>query len=115
MLAIRVCSGCRRGRQWEHSPPPRAQRRPESRIARRGTVAQEKKDDRKPIPKVEKKTYEFKDAGKDMEYALFVPSGYDKEKKSPLIIALHGLGGNPQQFMRTRGLTEQAEKRGYIV
>lgn len=74
-------------------------------------LAQEKKA----APKVEKKTYAFKEADKDMEYALFVPSGYDKEKKSPLIIALHGLGGNPQQFMRTRGLTEQAEKRGYIV
>src|SRR5262249_52115116 len=73
------------------------------------TFAQEKKG------KVEKKTYEFKEAKKDMEYALFVPTSYDKEKKSPLIIALHGLGGNPQQFMRTRGLTEQAEKRGYIV
>lgn len=71
--------------------------------------AQEKK------PRVEKKTYDFKDAGKEMEYALYVPSGYDKSKKSPLVIALHGLGGNPQQFMRTRGLTEQAEKRGYIV
>ena len=58
---------------------------------------------------------DFKDAGKDMEYTLFVPSGYDKARKSPLVIALHGLGGNPQQFMRTRGLTEQAEKRGYIV
>ncbi len=80
-----------------------------------GAVAQERKDDKKPTPKVEKKTYAFKEADKDMEYALFVPSGYDKEKKSPLIIALHGLGGNPQQFMRTRGLTEQAEKRGYIV
>jgi poly(3-hydroxybutyrate) depolymerase len=76
------------------------------------TRAQEKKG----ASKVEKKTYDFKDAKKEkMEYALFVPSGYDKEKKAPLIIALHGLGGNPQQFMRTRGLTEQAEKRGYIV
>ncbi len=75
-----------------------------------GTLAQEKK-----APKAEKKTYDFKEANKEMEYALFVPSGYDKEKKSPLIIALHGLGGNPQQFMKTRGLTDQAEKRGYIV
>ena len=80
-----------------------------------GATAQEKKDDKKPTPKAEKKTYAFKDADKDMEYALFVPSGYDKEKKAPLVIALHGLGGNPQQFMRTRGLTEQAEKRGYVV
>jgi poly(3-hydroxybutyrate) depolymerase/DNA-binding beta-propeller fold protein YncE len=75
--------------------------------------AQEKPNDRK--PRVEKKTYDFTDAGQPMEYALFVPSGYDKAKKSPLVIALHGLGGNPQQFLRTRGLTEQAEKRGYLV
>ena len=73
-------------------------------------LAQEKKS-----PKAEKKTYDFKEANKEMEYALFVPSTYDKEKKSPLIIALHGLGGNPQQFIKTRGLMEQAEKRGYIV
>jgi poly(3-hydroxybutyrate) depolymerase len=77
-------------------------------------TAQEKKDEKK-AGKVEKKTYEFKDAKKDMEYALYVPGGYDKERKVPLVIALHGLGGNPQQFMRTRGLTQEAEKRGYIV
>ena len=65
--------------------------------------------------KIEKKTYEFKEAGKEMEYALFVPSRYDKDKKTPLLVALHGLGGNPQQIMRSRGLTEQAEKYGYIV
>src|SRR5262245_13806383 len=64
---------------------------------------------------VQKKTYEFKEAKKEMEYALFVPSKYDKDKKTPLIIALHGLGGNPQQMIRSKGLTEQAEKYGYIV
>jgi poly(3-hydroxybutyrate) depolymerase len=65
--------------------------------------------------RIEKKTYDFKEAGKEMEYALFVPSKYDKEKKSPLIVALHGLGGNPQQMIRSRGLTDEAEKYGYIV
>jgi poly(3-hydroxybutyrate) depolymerase len=65
--------------------------------------------------RIEKKTYDFKDAGKEMEYALFVPSTYDKEKKSPLIVALHGLGSNPQQIMRYRGLTDLAEKHGYVV
>ena len=65
--------------------------------------------------KIEKKTYDFKEAGKEMEYALYVPSGYDRAKKTPLLVALHGLGGNPQQIMRSRGLTEQAEKHGYIV
>jgi poly(3-hydroxybutyrate) depolymerase len=65
--------------------------------------------------RIQKRTYEFKEAGKDMEYALFVPSKYDKEKPAPLMVALHGLGSNPQQIMRYRGLTDQAEQYGYIV
>ncbi len=65
--------------------------------------------------RIEKKTYDFKEAGKQMEYALFVPTTYDKSKKSPVIVALHGLGSNPAQFMRYRGLTDLAEKHGYII
>ncbi|MBI1832774.1 MAG: alpha/beta hydrolase [Planctomycetes bacterium] len=65
--------------------------------------------------RIQKRTYDFKDAGKEMEYALFVPTGYDKDKKSPLIVALHGLGSNPQQIMKYRGLTDLAEKHRYIV
>jgi poly(3-hydroxybutyrate) depolymerase len=76
---------------------------------------QPKDTGKKPADRIEKKTYEFKEAGKEMEYALFVPSKYDKEKKTPLVVALHGLGGNPQQMIRSRGLVEQAEKYGYIV
>jgi len=74
--------------------------------------AQDKKDTRE---RIQKKTYDFKDAGKEMEYALFVPSKYDKEKKTPLLVALHGLGSNPQQIMRYPALTDQAEKHGYVV
>lgn len=65
--------------------------------------------------KIQKKTYDFKEAGKEMEYGLFVPSTYDKEKKTPLMIALHGLGSNPQQIMRYPQLTDLAEKHGYVV
>ena len=65
--------------------------------------------------RIETKTYQFKEAGKEMEYALFVPSTYDKRKKTPLVVALHGLGSNPQQIMRYRGLTDLAEKYGYVV
>jgi poly(3-hydroxybutyrate) depolymerase len=68
-----------------------------------------------PSSRIEKRTYEFKEAGKEMEYALFVPSTYDKDKKTPLVVALHGLGGNPQQMIRSRGLTDLAEQYGYIV
>jgi predicted peptidase len=66
--------------------------------------------------KVQMRTYDFKEAKKDkMEYGLFVHSKYSKDKKSALMIALHGLGGNPKQMMGSKGLTENAEKYGYIV
>lgn len=65
--------------------------------------------------KVEKRTYDFKEAGKEMEYALYVPKKYKKNTKTPLLVLLHGLGSNPQQVIRYRGITEEAEKRGYIV
>jgi len=65
--------------------------------------------------RVQKRTYDFKEAGKEVEYALFVPSGYSKEKKAPLVIALHGLYSNPQQMIRYPKLTDEAEKHGYIV
>ncbi len=68
-----------------------------------------------PSSRIQKKTYHFKEAGKDMEYALFVPSTYDKDRKTPLLVVLHGLGGNPQQIIRSRGLIDQAEEHGYIV
>src|SRR6476660_6614076 len=74
-----------------------------------------KKDGKSTISRVVKRTYDFKDAGKEMEYALYVPTTYDKAKKTPLMIALHGLGSNPQQIMRYPGLTDLAEKHGYIV
>src|SRR5688572_18316457 len=60
--------------------------------------------------RIQKRTYDFKEAKKEMEYALFVPSKYDDKKKTPLLVALHGLGGNPQQIIRSQGLTELAEK-----
>src|SRR5690606_933351 len=34
---------------------------------------------------------------------------------TPLIILLHGLGSNPQQVINYQGITENAEKHGYIV
>tara|TARA_Y100000588_G_scaffold193128_1_gene207225 strand:- start:335 stop:1384 length:1050 start_codon:yes stop_codon:yes gene_type:complete len=64
---------------------------------------------------VEKRTYFFKEADKEMDYRLYVPSGYSKGKKFPLIVLLHGLGSNPQQVIRYDGIIQEAEKRNYIV
>jgi len=73
--------------------------------------------DTKPIEKgrVQKRSYFFKDAKKEMTYSLFVPKSYDADRKHPLIVLLHGLGSNPSQVMRYAGITKEAEKRGYIV
>jgi poly(3-hydroxybutyrate) depolymerase len=50
---------------------------------------QQQEQGKKTAGRIEKRTYEF-NAGKEMEHALFVPSTYDKEKKTPLLVALHG-------------------------
>lgn len=84
----------------------------------KATVGQENASDGDTTTKlgqIQKRDYDFKAAGKRMEYTLFVPSGYQKDKKTPLIVALHGLFSSPQQIIRYRGLTQLAEKHGYIV
>ena len=65
--------------------------------------------------KIEKRSYFFKDAGKEIDYRLYVPSSYKKESANPLIVILHGLGSNPHQVIRYNGVVQEAESRGYIV
>jgi len=51
-------------------------------------------------------------------YQIFVPSGYDKSKPFPLVIALHGMGGDENSYFSAYGqgsFKTEAEKRGYIV
>ena len=62
-----------------------------------------------------RRTYEFKQAGKEMEYCLYIPKAYDKSKAWPLMVALHGLHSSAWQILHYPGLTEQAEKHGFIV
>ena len=45
-------------------------------------------------------------------YKIAVPAGV---KRPPLILALHGGGGNPGQFERQAGLTDKALKRGFAI
>lgn len=69
-----------------------------------------------PTPgRITAQTYDFKEAGIEVEYALYVPTSYDQARSAPLVVALHGLGSNPRQIMGYRGLTDLAEARGYIV
>jgi predicted esterase len=67
-----------------------------------------------PDPRVEQRSYPFEDTDEEMAYALFVSSKVSKDEKAPLIVALHGLGGDGNSLLRGRSL-ELAEEGGYIL
>lgn len=55
--------------------------------------------------------------GKLVPYRLYIPTSYDRSKKHPMIMTLHGAGGDENNFLdRYQGLWPKlAEERGYIV
>ena len=61
------------------------------------------------------RSYDFKDADTEMEYAVYIPEGYDTKKSYPLMVVLHGLNSNPRQILNYPGLTRLAQKHGYIL
>jgi predicted peptidase len=67
-----------------------------------------------PDPRVQQRTYRFVDTNEDIPYAVFVSSKVSKDKKNPLIIALHGRGSDHNRLMRGN-LLDLAEAGGYIV
>ena len=69
---------------------------------------------RPPDPRVQQRTYHFTDTTEDLPYAVFVSSKVTKDKKNPLIIALHGLGGDQNSLMRGNAV-DLAEEGGYIL
>ncbi|MFY9553571.1 MAG: prolyl oligopeptidase family serine peptidase [Blastocatellia bacterium] len=65
-----------------------------------------------------KKAYLSKVDGTLQPYQVFVPTAYDKSKPTPLIIALHGMGGDENSYFLAYGqgaFKVEAEKRGYLV
>jgi predicted esterase len=69
---------------------------------------------RGPDPRIQQRTYTFKDTNEEMPYAVFVSSKVSKDKRNPLIVALHGLGGN-QNTMMGKNALDLAEEGGYIM
>ena len=65
-------------------------------------------------PRVQQRTYLFTDTGEQLPYAVFVSSKVSKDTKNPLIVALHGLGGDQNTMMRANAL-QLAEEGGYIM
>src|SRR5215831_1199300 len=69
---------------------------------------------RAPDPRVQQRKYHFADTNEDLPYALFVSSKVAKGKKAPLIVALHGYGGDGNSLLRGNAL-DMAEEGGYIM
>ena len=65
-------------------------------------------------PRVQTRSYLFKDTGENLEYALFVSSKVSEDRKNPLIVTLHGLGAGPA-IMLTKEAVDLAEEGGYIL
>src|SRR5436190_16652586 len=64
-----------------------------------GAAAAGPRGGRGPDPRIQQRTYTFKDTNEEMPYAVFVSSKVSKDKKAPLIVALHGLGGNQNTML----------------
>jgi predicted esterase len=63
-----------------------------------------------------KRHYLLKEAGEIMPYRLYIPPAYDGTKAYPMVLALHGLGGNEDGMFGQNYLAlPEAEKRGYIL
>src|SRR5688572_25255853 len=66
--------------------------------------------------RVQQRTYTFADTNEQLPYALFVSSKVTKDKKNPLIVSLHGLGGDQNTMVReSLRSVELAEQGGYIL
>lgn len=54
-------------------------------------------------------------SGEKRQYLLYVPSTYDRARKTPLVISMHGAGGWPAQERDLSGWNRLAERHGFLV
>jgi predicted esterase len=65
-------------------------------------------------PRVQIRMHHFDETNEDIPYALFVSSKVRKDKKAPMIVTLHGIGGTHTTMMRPNAI-DLAESGGYIL
>jgi predicted peptidase len=63
----------------------------------------------------QQRSYDFAEARVEMPYRLYVPQSYDPARKTPLVVALHGYGGDQNYFFASLPtLPELLEQHGFI-
>jgi poly(3-hydroxybutyrate) depolymerase len=62
-----------------------------------------------------KRDYDFTAGGRRMLYRLYVPSSYDGRAAYPLVVVLHGAGGDENRVFETSDIAALAEKNRVIV
>ena len=63
----------------------------------------------------QQRRYFFAEAGAEMPYRIYVPLSYDPATKTPLVVALHGFGGNQDYFFAALAeLPDLLEQHGFI-
>jgi predicted esterase len=65
-------------------------------------------------PRVQIRMHHFAETNEDIPYALFVSSKVTKNRKAPMIVTLHGIGGTHTTMMRPKAI-DLAEAGGYIL
>jgi predicted peptidase len=64
----------------------------------------------------QQRSYYFAEAGQEMPYRLYVPQEYDAEVGAPLVVALHGFGGDQDTFFRAvPDLSALCEEYGFVM
>ncbi|MEO0445550.1 MAG: hypothetical protein AAF191_05675, partial [Verrucomicrobiota bacterium] len=51
----------------------------------------------------------------DRRYLVYVPETYDAEEATPVVLAFHGGGGNPQSMVAISQLSGKAEEEGFLL
>jgi len=59
--------------------------------------------------------FEITSGGREREYTLHVPPGYDGRKPMPLVVMLHGLSQDSDEIADLTKMSEKADREGFIV
>src|SRR5512139_1714538 len=65
-------------------------------------------------PRVQIRMHHFAETNQEIPYSLFVSSKVKKNRKAPLIVTLHGIGGTHTTMLRPNAI-DLAEAGGYIL